>query len=97
MSAKKTIPSIEFIYLDVIKGKEEDTNRIIEEVESLIEGGVFLARDLVNEPAMYMTPKTLANNAKEELEKLGVKVNIYGREKNRRIRYESFLSSCQRF
>lgn len=91
LSAKKTIPSIEFIYLDVIKGKEEDTNRIIEEVESLIEG-VFLARDLVNEPAMYMTPKTLANNAKEELEKLGVKVNIYGREKIEELGMKAFLA-----
>ncbi len=47
----------------------------IKEIENIVDG-IFLARDLVNEPAITMTPSILANDAKEELEKVGVKVEI---------------------
>lgn len=48
----------------------------LEEVETMMEG-VTIARNLVNEPPIYMTPDRLAQTAKELLEPVGVKVTIY--------------------
>lgn len=42
---------------------------------------IFLSRDLVNERAEYLYPKTLANITKEKLSKVGVDVSVYD-EKN---------------
>ncbi|MCF6461163.1 leucyl aminopeptidase [Clostridium sp. Cult3] len=91
LTNKKTKATIEEVYLDVLEGKEEIASEAIEEIKGLIEG-VFLARDLVNEPAMYMTPEALADNAKKELEDLGVKVYVYGREKIEELGMEAFLA-----
>lgn len=38
---------------------------------------VFFTRDLVNEPAITLTPEELANRTKKELTKLGVKVSVF--------------------
>ena len=63
----------------------------IEETKSLIEG-IFLARDLANEPAINMTPKELSDRAKQELQSLGVEVEIYGRDQIEEIGMEAFLA-----
>ncbi|CCQ97623.1 putative cytosol aminopeptidase [[Clostridium] ultunense Esp] len=94
LSKKKVILSIKEVNLNVIDGKREQSIEAIEEVKNIIDG-VFLARDLANEPAMTMTPKTLANNAKKQLEKLGVKVEIYGREKIEDLGMKAFLAVSQ--
>lgn len=91
LTDKKIIPSIKTVNLDITKDMEDKSKKAIEEIENIIEG-VFLARDLVNEPAIVMTPKNLANNAKNELKDLGVKVDIYGRKKIEELGMEAFLS-----
>ena len=48
---------------------------------NIIVEGIFLARDLVNERAIVMTPKKLAGIAKEELEAVGVEVEVFGKKK----------------
>lgn len=91
LSDKKIIPSIKTINLDVIKDMEDESTASVKEIQNIIEG-VFLARDLVNEPAIAMTPKNLAKNAKEELENLGIKVEIYGRDDIEELGMEAFLA-----
>lgn len=91
LSEKKTVSSIEDIYLEVLEDREEESKDAIEEIESLMEG-VFLARDLVNEPAMHMTPSKLADSAKTELEELGVDVKVYGRDEIENLGMEAFLA-----
>lgn len=74
-----------------IKGKEHRAEKGIDEAIKLMEG-VFLARNLVNEPANVIYPETLANTAKEKLEANGVKVTIYGRKEIEELKMEAFLS-----
>ena len=74
----------------ITKDKDKEVKAIIKEVTSVI-GGVFLARDLVNEPAMYMTPTALANAAKE-LEKLGVEVEVHGQKEIEKLGMKAFLA-----
>lgn len=52
-----------------------DKENILREVEGVMEG-VNIARDLINEPPMVMTPEKLAQTAKEKLEPVGVKVTV---------------------
>lgn len=52
-----------------------DKESILREVEGVMEG-VKIARDLINEPPMVMTPEKLAQTAKEALEPVGVKVTV---------------------
>lgn len=91
LTEKNTIPTVENVYLDIVDKKKEDAKKAIDEIQIIMEG-VFLARDLVNEPAMYMTPKTLAKKAKEELEKYGVEVEVLGRKEIEELKMEAFLA-----
>lgn len=91
LSKKKTIPTVENVYLNVLDGKEEDAQKAIHEISILMDA-IFLARNLVNEPAINMTPTILSMTAKNELESLGVKVDIFGREKIAKLGMEAFLA-----
>ncbi|NLJ78593.1 MAG: leucyl aminopeptidase [Tissierellia bacterium] len=91
IAEKKVIPSIENVYIDVTQDQREESSIAIEEVESIMEG-IFLARDLVNEPAINMTPKKLSQMAVEELDGLGVDVKVYGREKIEELGMEAYLA-----
>ena len=93
LSEKKTKPSLENVYLNV-DGKENLAKTTIEETINLVDG-VFLARDLVNEPAMYMTPQVLADAAKSELEPLGVKLDIYNKEEIEKLNMKAFLAVAE--
>ena len=54
----------------------ENIEEVVSEACDII-GGVFFARDLVNERAEYLYPETLANIASKELTALGVEVEVY--------------------
>ena len=54
----------------------ENIEEVVSEAYDII-GGVFFARDLVNERAEYLYPETLANIASKELTALGVEVEVY--------------------
>lgn len=94
LSEKKTKPSLEKVYLDILDGEENLAKAVIEETLNLV-NGIFLARDLVNEPAMYMTPQALADAAKSELEPLGVKVDIYNKEEIEKLNMKAFLAVAE--
>lgn len=92
LSEKKTKPSVEEFFLN-IEGNydEKEINSAIKEGNIIIEG-IFLARDLVNEPAIVMTPSKLAEKAKEELEPVGVEVEVLGESEIKELKMDAFLS-----
>lgn len=65
--------------------KEVDRVKIISE-------GVFLARDLQNLPSNIATPGYIANVAKEECEKVGVKVKIIEKDEAEKMGMNLFLA-----
>ena len=60
--------------LEILVTDEKAAQRQFSKLQAVTQG-VFLARDLVNEPAAGLTPETFAAQAKA-LEKLGVKVRV---------------------
>lgn len=57
--------------------------------------GIFLARDLVNEPPNVLYPAEFARRAKAQLSKLGVKVEILGEAEMRRQGFGALLGVGQ--
>ncbi len=57
--------------------------------------GIFLARDLVNEPPNILYPAEFARRAKAQLSKLGVKVEILGEAEMRRQGFGALLGVGQ--
>lgn len=57
-----------------------------------IRDGVFLARNLVNEPANVIYPETLAIEAVKASEKYGFTVDVYDEEKIKELGMEAFLA-----
>lgn len=90
-SDKKEESTLKEIYLDVLEDKKDKVKQGIQEIEIVTEG-IFLARDLVNEPAINMYPQSLSKAAKENLADLGVKVDIYGRDEIEEIGMKAFLA-----
>lgn len=91
LSEKKTKPTVKEFFLNVLEDRKDKVEEGIEEINNIIEG-IFLARDLVNEPAMAMTPVELAKRAKEELTGLGVEVEVYGKDKIEEMEMKAFLA-----
>ncbi|WMM24445.1 leucyl aminopeptidase [Tissierella sp. MB52-C2] len=91
LSEQKTKPTVKEFFLNVLEDKKDKVEEGIEEINNIIEG-IFLARDLINEPAIVMTPKELAIRAKEELSPLGVEVEVFGEEKIEELGMKSFLA-----
>ena len=57
--------------------------------------GIFLARDLVNEPPNVLYPAEFARRAKAQLSKLGVKVEVLGEAEMRRQGFGALLGVGQ--
>lgn len=57
-----------------------------------IKDGVFLARDLVNEPPNQLYPESLAKRIKDELSPLGVSVDILDEKKMQKLGMGSLLA-----
>ena len=94
LTEKKVKPSVKDFYLDIVEGQNVLVEGAIKEAELLIEG-IFLARDLVNERAIVMTPKKLASVAKEELEAVSVKVEVLGRKEIEKLDMKAFLAVAE--
>lgn len=90
-SDKKSIVSLDTVYLDIIAEEHDKVSSVIKETEFLVEG-VFLARDLVNEPAINMYPEVLAKEAYDKLTPLGVEVTIFEKPQIEEMKMEAFLS-----
>ena len=72
---ESTLKDFTLTISDKLSDKLPIVTEKVEEVKNVMEG-VFLARDLINEPAMYMTPTALADAARDQLTPLGVEVQI---------------------
>ncbi|MCI5997538.1 MAG: leucyl aminopeptidase [Parvimonas sp.] len=79
------------IFLEVEEDKKEKISDGIKEIKVLTEA-VFMCRDLVNRPANDIYPETLANFAKDELEKVGVNVEILEKKQIEALKMEAFLA-----
>ena len=93
-SEKKNPLTLKEIFLDIPEENKQSVQEGINEIEILIQG-VFLARDLVNEPAINMYPETLATKAKNELSSVGVDVQIYGKKAIKEMGMEAFLAVAE--
>lgn len=91
LSKKKTTPSLEEIYFNLDKDKEDEVLEAILESENLIEG-IFLTRELVNERSINMYPEILGKAAQDNLEDLGVKVTVYGKKEIEKLGMKAFLA-----
>ena len=89
--SKKSERSLVEVSIGIFTGKEEEAAQAIGEIVNVMEG-VFVTRDLINEPAITLTPEALANAAKNELEKLGVEVSIFSREDAEELGMKAFLA-----
>ena len=91
LTEKKLKPTLEEVFLTVVKGKEDAVRESIIEAENIVEG-IFVARNLVNEPAINMYPEVLADSAIKELKGLEVKVDVFGKQKIEELGMHAFLS-----
>ena len=91
LTEKKVIPTLTDVYISSSKTTKEDIKLAIDKATLLTES-VFFARDLVNEPAIVLTPKKLSLTAQKELSALGVNVDIYGRDEISEMGMEAFLA-----
>lgn len=82
------------IFLKVPEEEEAAVQRGIDEGSLLIRG-IFLTRELINEPAMYLYPKTLAKRACEVLEPLGVTVKVFKKKEIEEIGMKAYLAVAQ--
>ncbi len=62
---------------------QKNLKNTIENSNTLMEG-VFFTRNLVNEPAITLTPAELAGRTRKELTKLGVKVTVFNKAELKR-------------
>lgn len=90
-SNKKEKTSLKEVYLDVLEDKKDKVKQGIEEIKNITEG-IFLTRDLVNEPAINMYPEALSKAAIDNLEELGIKVDVFGREEIQNLGMVAFLA-----
>lgn len=91
LSKKKTFPTVKEFSFNYVDDYKESLEKALVEAQNIIDG-IFLARDLTNEPAIYMTPTKLSEIAKEELEAVGVDVKVYGYEEIKEMKMEAFLA-----
>ena len=79
------------INIEVIEDKKDKAMTAIEEGMNIAEG-YSLTKDLVNTPAIDMYPEVLAKRAKEDLEPLGVTVEVYGKKEIEDLGMKAFLA-----
>lgn len=82
---------IQEIAFSVPEDKKEKIEEALVEIKNVVDG-VFLARNLVNEPSEYLYPETLADEAKKALEPLGVEVEVMGKDKIEELGMSAFLA-----
>lgn len=94
LTEKQVVPTVEDVYFNIPETAEKYARAAIEKA-TLLTQSIFLARDLVNEPAMELTPKRLSMVAKNELIPLGVKVEVLGKDEISELGMKAFLSVSQ--
>lgn len=88
-SEKEEIFEVEYNFN--IDSEIEEAEKNIQLAKDIVEG-IFIARDLVNIPSIDMYPETLANSAREILEKVGVEVEVLERKQIEALNMKAFLA-----
>jgi leucyl aminopeptidase len=81
----------EAVYPDTIEIFSDITKKELSEFENLIKG-VFLARNLVNEPASYLTAETFSNEIKKSGKEAGFSVEVFNKKKIESLRMGGLLA-----
>lgn len=90
LSDRKPVRDLNVYYWPAA-GKEEKVKPWLDRGQKIFEG-IKVTRDLVNERANVIYPETLADQAKELLEPVGVKVTVWDEEKIQEEGMEAFYS-----
>ncbi len=86
---RKKLKTLAVITPDVVAAKKAHAGL------AAVADGIFLARDLVNEPPNILYPTEFARRAKAQLSKLGVKVEVLGEAEMRRQGFGALLGVGQ--
>lgn len=70
----------------------QKTLKVVIDVTEKLMSAVYFTRDLVNHPAMTITPAVLASRAQSELRKLGVKVKVFETAELKRQKMNAILA-----
>ncbi|MFN4244551.1 MAG: leucyl aminopeptidase [Brevinematia bacterium] len=90
--SKKDKTGLELDSVIVVKPNvKADFDKIIKDVKIVIDS-VFLARDLQNLPSNIATPTYISNFAKDECDKVGVKVKVIDRKEAEELGMNLFLA-----
>ncbi|MEO5337064.1 MAG: leucyl aminopeptidase [Magnetospirillum sp. WYHS-4] len=84
-----TLRTVKFLVAD-----PEEARRLFAPLDKVADG-VFLTRDLVSEPANVLYPEAMAKQARDELEPLGVEVDILDAKDMRKLGMGSLLGVGQ--
>ena len=87
--SKKEVPAKLSIFIHDTDQKL--LSKIIASTSKLMDS-VYFARNLVNEPAITMTPAAFASQTKKELTKLGVRVIVFNKTELRRRKMNAILA-----
>jgi leucyl aminopeptidase len=71
--------------------KLNSVKKILSKTEKIIEA-VNFTKDLVNEPAVTLTPKELANRTRKKLSKLGINVSVWNKEQLKKNKMGAILA-----
>lgn len=91
---KKEKDAPEISAVSFLSDNYTEEHKVFTALDKVIDG-VFFARDLVNEPPNVLYPDEYAKRIKKELEPLGVKVEILGEAKMKKLGMEALLSVGQ--
>lgn len=86
---KKKKPQI--LKVNLVVSKPAEAKKSIASVKKLMDA-VYFARDLVNEPAITLTPSELAKRTKAELTKVGVNVTVLNKKQLKEKRMNAILA-----
>lgn len=89
--SKKNDFKLNEVSISFLKEKEAKAISALDETVNIMEG-VFLARDLVNEPAITLTADLLSQIAVKELEEVGLEVEILSKDDAEKLGMKAFLA-----
>lgn len=87
----KNVNNSKKLTISLLSDKVEDLRGILQETQNLM-SAVYFSRDLVNEPAITLTPNELSKRTKEELQKSGVKVKVFNKNELKKMNMTGILA-----
>ncbi len=91
-SKKEDAPKLK--HFDIAVREDKSASAIFKEFQAVL-GGMFWARDLVNEPPSHLYPDAYAQEIKAQLKPLGVKVEILDEKKMEKLGMGAILAVGQ--